>query len=116
MNPGLDRKLPAIQVRLHQNREFFFRDGIDFIRRTDHPVAKAAGLIKGLEVNRIVGVTIQFQQSLINPLEEPDNITLVVRFLEDTHPDTTELGTAFHQGLVTQQHGLTEQTRLVHQH
>ena len=72
--------------------------------------------VRILEVDRVVGVAIQFQQSLVNPLEEPDNVTLVVGLFEDTHPDATELGPALHQRLVTQQHGLTEQTRLVHQH
>ena len=116
MHPGLDGELPAIQVRFHQYREFLVGDGIHLIGCADHAVAQATGLVEGLEVDGVIGVPVQLQQGLVDALQEADHVGLVVRLLEDTHPDTTELGPALHQRLVAQQQGLAVQVRIAQQH
>ena len=116
VNPGFHRELPAIQVRFHQRREFLVGNTIHFIRSADHPVAKAAGLVESLQVNRIVRVTVQLQQGLVNPLQKTDHILAIMGLFENTHTNTAQLGPPLHQGFVPHQHGLPEQTGIIQQH
>jgi len=103
VDPGLNGELPAVEVRFHQYGKFFLRNGVDLVRSADHPVPQAPGLVEGLEVDRVVGVAVELEQGLVDPLEEADHVVTFVRLLEDAHTDTAELGATLHQCLVAQQ-------------
>ena len=115
VHPRFHGEFPAIEVRLHQHREFLVGDAIHLVGRADHPVAQAAGLVEGLEVDGVVGVAVELEQRLVDALEKADHVFLVVGLFEDPHADAAQLGAALHQRLVAQQQGLTIQTRVVEQ-
>ncbi len=77
---------------------------------------QTAGFVEGLDVNRVIRITVKLEQRLVNALHEADDVVLFVGFLENAHANTAQLGPALHQGLVPEQDGLPVHARVVQQH
>src|SRR5690606_22429633 len=97
----------------HQYRKFFLGNGVYFVGCTNDAMSQTAGFIEGLEMNWIIGVAIELEQGLVDPLEEAHHVLPVVRLFKNAYPYTAELGPTLHQRLIAQQHGLAEEPGII---
>ncbi len=65
-------------------------------------MAKTTGFIECFDVYRVIRITIKLEQRLIDALHKADNVFFFVRFFKYPNADTAKLGTALHQGLITE--------------
>ena len=115
LDPGLDREFPAVEMAFEERGKLVIRDRIDILDGANGAMPEAARLVEGLEMDGIVGITVQLEQCLVHPLEKTHHVGVIVGLLENADANACQLRAAFHQGFVAEQHRLSEQARIVEQ-